>query len=145
MYNYAWDQWGNKEISQSSSCSTNESFLFQIDCWILSVRTHPYCINLPVMHFTFLYIDLLNVNCLFFSIWNKNDSFVVHELLWLICFFYFHPDLIHSWTPTKWLSTWNQTMKSCILEKCNIGDQVKVQKVKCSRDEPWQKTCNNLK
>ena len=46
----------HKQISKSSSCSTNELFLLtmQIYYWILSVWTHLYCINLPipVMHLT---------------------------------------------------------------------------------------------
>ena len=29
------------------------------------------------------------------SIWNKNDSFVLHELLWLICFFFLFPYWLH--------------------------------------------------
>ena len=36
-------------------------------------------------------------------------------------------------------------MKSCMVEKSNIVDQVKAQKVKCSTDESLQKTFNNLK
>ena len=69
MSNYGCDQCGNKkQISQSSSCSTKESFLFQIDCWIFSVQTHPYCINLSVMHLTFLHWP--NECCLTFQLCN---------------------------------------------------------------------------
>ena len=49
-----------KKICQSSSYSTHESFLFQIDRLILHAQTHVYCKNLSALHLTFCYIDFMN-------------------------------------------------------------------------------------
>ena len=47
------------------------------------------------------------------SIWNKNDSFVLQELLWLI---FYISKLTSSIVGhlKKWSSTWNPATKSCI-------------------------------
>ena len=74
--NDGWGQCRNiiKQISQSSSCSINGSFLFQINCWIFFVQIHLYyiwpfstwpyqrCLTFQLCNFSMFHFRLITIS-----------------------------------------------------------------------------------